>query len=88
MEIIKNQLLELLELCAKYPKRIPAYVVAKFLDMNEDGLRAALMRKNAPFGFGYQKDDGGNRVFIIPTVPFFLWYTQTTPQMVLGKAIG
>lgn len=84
MEIIKKQLTKLLDLVEKYPVKMPLSVVAEFLGMNEEGLKAALMRHNTPFGFGYQKEDGGNRVFIIPTVTFYLWFTNTSGRMLLA----
>lgn len=84
MEIIKQQLEKLEELVKQHPRKIPLSVAADFLDMNEEGLKAALMRGNAPFGFAYQKTDGAYRVMVIPTVTFYLWYTNTTAQMVLG----
>jgi hypothetical protein len=42
------------------------------------------MRGNAPFGFAYQKTDGAYRVIIVPTVTFYLWYTNTNALMVMG----
>ena len=84
MEIIKKQLTKLLDLVEKYPVKMPLSVVAEFLGMNEAGLKAGLMRGNIPFGFAYQKDDGGYRVNVIPTVKFYLGYTNTTGQMLLA----
>ena len=63
-------------LIEKYPLKIPLTKVAEFLDVNADGLMAALMRGNTPFGFAYQKQDGGNRVAVIPTATFYLWFTN------------
>lgn len=85
METIKLKLKQLEELVKKYPLKIPVTVVADFLDINKDGLLAALMRGNAPFGFAYQKDDGGYRVPVIPTVKFYLWYTNTNGLMVMSQ---
>lgn len=82
-EIVKK-LQELEALAEKHPSRLPLRAVADFLDMNEEGLKAALMRGNAPFGFAYQKEDGGYRVIVIPTVTFYLWYTNTNGRMVLN----
>lgn len=82
-EIVKK-LQELESLAEKHPSRLPLRAVADFLDMNEEGLKAALMRGNAPFGFAYQKEDGGYRVIVIPTVTFYLWYTNTNGRMVLN----
>ena len=87
MDLVKNKLLELEELCEKHPTKIPCEEVAKFLDLDVTCLRSALTRGNTPFGFGYQKKDGGNRAFVISTVTFYLWYTNTTAQMVLGHAV-
>jgi hypothetical protein len=83
MNAIVNKLKELEALVSKYPQKIPLSETAKFLDMNEEGLKAALMRGNAPFGFAYQKNDGAYRVCVIPTVTFYLWYTNCNAQMVL-----
>ena len=83
METIKRKLEELEDLVKKHPQKIPLKEVAEFLGMNAEGLTAALTRGNTPFGFAYQKMDGGYRVPIIPTVTFYLWYTHTTAQMVL-----
>lgn len=87
MEIIRQQLEKLENLVKQYPRKIPLGVAADFLDMNEEGLKAALMRGNAPFGFAYQKTDGAYRVMVIPTVTFYLWYTNTTGQMVMQGEI-
>ena len=85
MEKIKERLSLLYSLIEEYPIKLPLKVVADFLDMNEEGLKAALMRKNVPFGFAYQKTDGGNRVIIIPTVTFVLWYTNSNAEQVLNN---
>ena len=81
--IINSKLDELDELVEKYPESFPLSVVADFLNMNENGLRAALMRGNVPFGFGYQKSDEGYRVFVIPTVTFYMWFTNTNGRSAL-----
>lgn len=85
-QAIKDQLTALNALIEKHPKRLPLRAVADVLGMGDDALRAALMRKNVPFGFGYQLDDDGYRVLVIPTVTFYLWYTNTTAQMALKEA--
>jgi hypothetical protein len=83
MELILKKIKELEALVEKHPQKLPLSEVAKFLDMNEEGLKAALMRGNAPFGFAYQKNDGAYRVMVIPTVTFYLWYTNSNAQMIL-----
>ncbi len=87
MDIIKAKIKELENLVEKHPSKLPLRTVAEFLGMNEEGLKAALLRQNTPFGFGYQKEDGGNRVFIIPTVTFYLWFTNTPGRMVFSEEI-
>lgn len=83
MEAIKNQIKKVEEACEKYPLRLPTKIVAELLGMKEEGLKSALTRGNAPFGFGYQLQDGGNRVMVIPTTKFYLWFTNTNAQMVM-----
>lgn len=83
MEVILKKLKELEALVERHPQKLPLSEAAKFLDMNEEGLKAALMRGNAPFGFAYQKNDGAYRVMVIPTVTFYLWYTNSNAQMIL-----
>lgn len=75
MTIVDNKISHLQRLVATYPDNLPIKVAADFLNMNEEGLKAALMSGNAPFGFGYQKHEGGNRVFVIPAAKFYIWYT-------------
>ena len=84
IEVLRDKIVELDEIVKKYPSKIPLSVAANFLDMNEEGLKAALMRGNAPFGFAYQKTDGAYRVIIVPTVTFYLWYTNTNALMIMG----
>jgi hypothetical protein len=84
MNTIANKLNELNALVEKHPTKIPLSETAKFLDMNEEGLKAALMRGNAPFGFAYQKNDGAYRVCVIPTVTFYLWYTNCNARMIMS----
>ena len=73
---ITDKLTALDALVERYPNKLPLTVAADFLEMNVDGLMAALLRGNAPFGFGYQKTDGGNRVAVIPSATFYFWYTN------------
>ena len=88
MERILEKLNELEALVEKYPTKIPLREVSEFLGVNEEGLRAALMRGNAPFGFAYQREDGAYRVIVIPTVKFYLWYTQSIPLLAQTPLCG
>ena len=83
MKSILEQLEKLNRIAEEYPVKIPLKVAADFLGMNEESLKAALMRGNVPFGFGYQRHDEANRVMIIPTLPFYLWLTNSNAQMVM-----
>jgi hypothetical protein len=79
---IKERLIELNDLVERNPFKIPLNEAAEFLDMNAEGLRVALINGTAPFGFGYRKDKDGYRTLVIPTVPFYLWYTGTPASAV------
>lgn len=72
-QAIQERIEELEKIVAEYPHKIPLSVAADYLDMNTDGLMTALIRGNTPFGMAYQKQDGGNRVSVIPTLTFYLW---------------
>ena len=84
MEQIKERLAELERIVKEHPLKIPLEVVADFLGINREGLMAALIRGNAPFGFAYQKQDGAYRVPVIPTVSFYLWFTNATGMDVMS----
>lgn len=65
------------------PEYIPLTKVAAFLGADAEGLRCCIERGQCPFGIGWQKDIQhgksllpGNRAFKIPSVTFYLWYTQ------------
>ena len=75
-ECILEKISELHTILERYPHKMPLTVAADFLEMNTEGLMAALMRGNTPFGFAYQKQNGGNRVAVIPSATFYLWYTN------------
>ena len=84
MDAIKDRLKELEALVKEHPRVLPVSEVAKFLGVNREGLMAALMRQNVPFGFAYQKGDGSYRVPVIPTAKFYLWYTNQTGADILA----
>lgn len=84
MEAIKQRLCLLSEIVKEHPVKIPLRVASEFLGMNEEALKSALMRGNAPFGFAYQLKDGGYRVPIIPTTLFYLWFTNTTGREIMA----
>lgn len=70
-----EQRLKFQEILEKYPIYIPLAVVAKFLNMKPEGLRACIKQGRCPFGLAYETDD--KSAYKIPTETFFLWYTNT-----------
>lgn len=73
---IELKLEELNHLVETHPLYIPVPELAKFLGADPSGLRASMEHGQCPFGFPWQKDQKGYRAFKVPTVPFYLWYTQ------------
>lgn len=71
---IASKLEELDALVEKNPLYIPIPKLSKFLGVTPDGLRASMEHGQCPFGFAWQQ--GANRGFKVPTIPFYLWYTQ------------
>ena len=73
---IVDRVAELNALATDYPETIPVPVAARFLRMGPDSLRLAIELGTAPFGISWQKTIKGNRSFVIPTLPFYIWATQ------------
>ena len=73
-EKMLEQRFKLQEMLRRYPVYLPLSVVAKFLNMKPEGLRACIKQGRCPFGLGYEVDD--KSAFKIPTETFFLWYTH------------
>ena len=73
---VSQKLSELNELVNKYPTYIPVATVAQFLEIAPTSLRCSIERGQCPFGLGWQIDRYTSRGYKIPTVPFYLWYTQ------------
>lgn len=63
-------------LVERNPVSIPATEAAEFLEMDPACLRSSIEKGSCPFGIAWQKEGRGYRGFKIPTVPFYLWYTQ------------
>ncbi len=63
-------------LVKEYPIYIPLPKVATFLGADAEGLRNSIEKGQCPFGIGWKKSNFGNKAFKIPTVTFYLWYTQ------------
>lgn len=75
-EPIIKKLTELEQIVNKHQIYIPLTVVAEFLGMEDDNLRASIEQNRCPFGLEWRQTIKGNRAFKIPTVPFYMWYTQ------------
>lgn len=74
---VTDKLAALNQLCEKYPQKIPIVECAAFLGLEADSLRACLEHGSCPFGLGWLKRNAHNRAFYIPTVTFYLWFTQS-----------
>lgn len=75
-QVIKDRIEELNELVSKHPQYIPLVEVAKFIGANKEGLREMIFKGQCPFGIAWQKTINGNRVFKIPTLKFYMWFTN------------
>ena len=76
---VEEKLDELNRLIEENPIDIPIPELARFLGADAEGLRASIEHGQCSFGIGWQKDPRGYRAFKVPTVPFYLWYTQGGP---------
>ena len=67
------------KLVEAHPRFLPLPEVAQLLGVNAEGLRRSIETGQCPFGVSWQKRIDGNRAFKIPTLTFYLWYTQGGP---------
>ena len=75
-EPVADKLMELNRLVERNPVSIPLPEAAAFLEMDGANLRSSIEKGSCPFGISWQKKAREYRGFKIPTVPFYLWYTQ------------
>lgn len=73
---VEEKLEQLYQLVEEYPVSIPIPRLAAFLGADDEGLRESISQGRCPFAIGWQKSLKGNRAYKVPTVPFFLWFTQ------------
>lgn len=73
---ITDKLAALDKLIDENPLTIPVEKAADFLEMNGESLRTAMEQGRCPFAIAWQKNLRGYRAFKIPTVTFYLWYTN------------
>jgi len=74
--IIVNKINELNNLITEYPISIPLEKAAAFLNTDGESLKAAIQQGKCSFAYCWQKTIKGYRAFKIPTVTFYLWYTN------------
>jgi hypothetical protein len=75
----------LIKLYKEHPKRLPLKIASEMLGMNDEGLKAYIQSGKCPFGLGYQLTTKGNRVSVIPTLTFLMWYTQGAINNLIGE---
>lgn len=75
-DVIKNRMEELNRIVEQYPQYIPVPIAAKYIGASKEGLRDMIFKGNCPFGIAWQRDLNGNRVFKIPTLKFYLWFSN------------
>jgi hypothetical protein len=73
---IKERINELDELVANNPVSISVPDAAAFLGMKPEGLRSSIDKGSCPFGISWQISPTAMHSYKIPTVTFYLWYTQ------------
>ena len=73
---IANTYETLINLCEKYPLKIPLEKVAEFLSMDKEGLRSSIEQGRCQFGLCVQKSIYSNRAFTINTLAFYSWVTN------------
>ncbi|MFZ2538550.1 MAG: hypothetical protein WAX04_06570 [Oscillospiraceae bacterium] len=86
---IEKQLEKLNIIVCKFPQYIPVDIVATFLGAKKEGLRVCIENGHCPFGLVWQSKvptfnaqgekigmHTGRKAYKIPTVTFYLWYTQ------------
>lgn len=73
-ETIRERAGKLQDLLDRYPICIPVTVVAEFLHVSAEGLRASIDQGRCPFGFSWTL--GARSGYKIPTVTFYTWLTK------------
>lgn len=73
---VAEKLEQLYKLVEQYPTAIPVPKLAEFLGADDEGLRSSIDAGQCPFAIGWRKSLKGYRAYKVPTVPFYLWYTQ------------
>ena len=73
-EALRDKLSALNELAQTYPDKIPLPVVAHFMGLADEGIRAYIDNNPNAFGMSWQQLGAVNRAYKIPTMRFYAWY--------------
>lgn len=81
-ECIASQINELVELCNRYPRKVPLGEVAKLLGIDRTSLEAMVMAQRCPFGMGWLRQTATNRTFFVSTFKLYTWYMEFAAHLV------
>ncbi len=84
---VRESVEKLNELVQKYPIEIPLPEAAKFMGTKPESLRAAIDCGNFKPGYSWRREMAANKGYKIPTVPFYLWYMQSSvsAELIVGR---
>ena len=80
--VIEENLSALDNLVQRNPLYISVKDAADFLHIKPEGLRNSIERGLCPFALCWKL--GESKAYKIPTVPFYLWYTQSAALKLTG----
>lgn len=83
-EEIVSQINELNQIVKRHPKSVPLMECAEFLGMDPESLKRNIELMRCPFALGWTSKEGSYRSCKIPTVTFWLWYTNNQSIGVLA----
>ena len=74
LSCITEKIQQLNQLVEQYPDAIPLPVVARFMGVADEGLRAYIDNTPNAFGISWKRMGAVNRAYKIPTIRFYAWY--------------
>lgn len=83
-EELANRVHELNLLVQRHPQSIPLMECAEFLGMDPESLKRCIELQRCPFALGWTSKEGSYRSCKIPTVTFWLWFTNNQSVGVLS----
>lgn len=75
-ECIVSQIEELIDLCNRYPRKVPLNEVARLLGIDRGSLEAMVMARRCPFGMGWMRETATNKTYFFSTFKLYTWYTE------------